>query len=189
MAAARAGIARSTWERIETGVPNVTLASLVAATDAVGLDLVIQTYQGRAPSLRDSGQLTIAQALTTATHRIWKIALEVRAGDHGEAIDMVLRGPEEIVAIEIERMAVDWQLQYRRASIKRDWLSAQADRPVRLVIAVTDSRRNRVALAPFMEVIRQSLPAGTGRILRSLRSGMPLGLDGLLWIRPRHGTR
>jgi transcriptional regulator with XRE-family HTH domain len=184
-AARRAGIARSTWERIEAGVASVTLANLAAATEAVGLDLVCQTYPGRPTSLRDSGQLAIAQALAAIADSSYRVTFEQRAGDHGEAIDLVLWGAAEVLAIEIERIAADWQGQYRRASMKRDWLAAQTDRPVRLVIVLADTRRNRTSLAPFELAIAQAFPAGTGAVLRSIRSGTRLGSDGLCWFRNR----
>ena len=184
-ASRRAGIARSTWERIEAGAPSVTLANLVAATETVGLDLVCQTYPGRATSLRDSGQLAIAQALAAIADSGYKVTFEHRAGDHGEAIDIVLWGAREVLAIEIERIAADWQAQYRRASLKRDWLASQTDRPVRLVMVFADRRRNRIALAPFAGAIAQALPAGTAAVLRTVRSGGPLGSDGLCWFRSR----
>ena len=53
-ASRRAGVALSTWARLESGSPSVTLATIAAATDAVGLDLVCQTYPGGGPSLRDT---------------------------------------------------------------------------------------------------------------------------------------
>lgn len=182
-AARRAGIARSTWERIESGEPSVTLGNMVAATDAVGLDLVIQTYPGRPTSLRDSGQLTIAQELASIAHDTWRATLEQRAGEHGEAIDLVLRRRDEVLAIEIERWAVDWQAQYRRASLKRDWLAARTDRPVRLVLVLADTRRNRAALSPFAGLIGQTLPAGSAAVTRAIRDGSTLGSDGLRWHR------
>ena len=156
---------------------------MVAATDAVGLDLVIQTYPGRPTRLRDSGQLSIAQELASIAHGTWRVRVEQRAGDHGEAIDLVLWGRDEVLAIEIERRAVDWQAQYRRASLKRDWLAARTDRPVRLVLVLAETRRNREALSPFTGLIGQSLPAGSAAVTRAIRDGTALGSDGLRWHR------
>ncbi len=182
-AASRAGVARSTWDRVEGGHPNVTLAALVAASDAVGLDLVCTLYPGQGLSLRDSRQLAIAKWLSDIASPTWRISLEERAGEHGEAIDVVLWGPTEIVAIEIERFALDWQAQSRRAGIKRDWLAQHHGRPVRLVIVVSDTKANRAALTPFIGIIRLGFPAGSRAVMRSVRSGEPIGTDGLCWVR------
>jgi transcriptional regulator with XRE-family HTH domain len=182
-AAARAGMARSTWDRIENGRPSVTFANLVAAADAVGLDLVCTTYPGRPPGLRDSGQLAVAQRLRAMAAGTWRVTLEERSGDHGEAIDLVFWGPTEIVAVEIERSLLNWQAQFRRWSTKRDWLAARHARPVRLVVVVADTQRNRTALTPFAQLIGESLPAGSRAVLQALRTGAPLGSDGLCWLR------
>ena len=184
-AATRAGIARSTWERIELGVAPVTLPAIVAATDAVGLDLVCQTYPGREPGLRDSGQLGIAQSLAGMAHPTWRMSLEEPAGDHGEAIDQVLWGPREILAVEIERFLFDWQGQSRRWAAKREWLAARHARPVRQVVVLADTRRNRTALEPFRLVVGQAFPAATRAVLHAVRSGTTLGGDGLCWTRHR----
>src|SRR6188768_948830 len=71
-AAARAGVSRSTWDRIERGTPAVTVAVLVSACDAVGLDLVCRAYPSRDLRLRDSGQLSIAQWLSGQAHVSWR---------------------------------------------------------------------------------------------------------------------
>ena len=182
-AATRAGLASSTWHRIENGAPAATLAALVAAADAVGLDLVCQAYPGRGPGLRDSGQLAIARFVASQASARWSIGFEVPAGDHSEAADVVLRGPDEVVAIEIERFLLDWQSQHRRAALKREWLATRHDRPVRLVIFVSDSVSNRTALSPFLSTLRAAMPAGSREVMRAIRSGVPLGSDGLAWVR------
>lgn len=184
-AASRAGISRSTLERIERGTPTVTLANLTAAADAVGLDLVCGTYPGREPSLRDSGQLSIAEWLAAQADGRWRLTLEEPAGDHGEAIDQVFWGPSEILAVEIDRFLLDWQNQLRRWRRKCEWLAARHARPVRLVVAVTDTRRNRTAIEPFLEVVQRTFPATTRDVMHAIRTGAPLRADGLCWIRER----
>jgi len=182
-AARRAGVSRSTWERIESGSPTTTLATLCAVTDAVGLDLVIRAHPGRGTSLRDRGQLAIAQYLAAAAHSAWRVSLEEAAGEFGQAIDEIFWGPDEILAVEIIRHMGDYQGQYRAVSLKRDWLARQHQRPVRLVLAVEDLRSNRAALAPHMGLIGSVLPAGSRRVLQTIRTGQPLGSDGLMWLR------
>ena len=182
-AASRAGMSRSTWKRIEAGSASVTLASYAAATDAVGLDLVCQTYPGQEPRLRDSGQLALAERVRAIASPEWRVTLEARAGAHGEAIDMVLRGAAEILAVEIERLVLDWQDQYRRLSLKRAWLAERSTVPVRLVVVVEDTRRNRALIAPHLSLLRSVMPAGSRAVYGSIRSGAPIGADGLCWVR------
>jgi transcriptional regulator with XRE-family HTH domain len=111
----RAGVSWSTVDRIERGDPSVGLETLCAVGEAVGIDIVVRAYPSHAPSLRDTGQLEIAELLRAQAHPSWHVAAEVRAGPNGEAIDLGFLGPDEILDIEIERMATDFQAQFRRA--------------------------------------------------------------------------
>lgn len=183
--ARKAGVSEETARRIEDGDPGVQINTLCAIGSAVGLDVVIQTYPGRQPSLRDSGQLEVARHLVAMAHAAWRPELEVAAGPHGEAVDVAFFGAMEIIDAEIERLLLDFQRQLRRAHQKRDWLAALHQRPIRLVFVVADTRRNRAAVAPHAEMIARALPATTREINRALRTGQPLGRDGLLWVRTR----
>lgn len=184
-AARRAGVATSTQTRVELGDPGVSIGTLCAVAEAVGVDIVLRAYPGKPLSLRDTGQLEIATLLRGQAHAVWQPSIEVMVGARGEAVDMVLFGPHEIWCVEIERMATDFQAQYRRAERKRDLLAAQHQRPVRLLLLVEDSSRNRAALERHRDLVRSALPAGSRDVLEALRSGGPLGRDGLLWIRRR----
>lgn len=188
-AADRAHVAWGTWARIEAGDPRVVLATLCDVGDAIGLDLVLQAYPGRQPSLRDTGQLELASRLRALADSSFRTELELSVGDHGQAIDLVLFGADEIVAVEIERMAADFQAQYRRADRKRSALADRHQRPVRLVLAVEDTRRNRTAVEPHWELITSALPAGTREVLGAIRMGRSVGRDGLLWLRRRGPSR
>lgn len=181
----RARLSPDTVRRVEEGEPSVQIGTLCAVADAVGLDVVIRIYRGRPPGLRDTGQLTIAQQLVAIAGRGWEPRFELSAGDHGEAADIALFGTTEILHVEIDRLLADFQDRYRRNTQKRDWIAAHHERPVRLVMAVEDSHRNRQAVAPHDAFIRSVLPAGSREILGALRHGRPLGRDGLLWVRRR----
>lgn len=185
MAADRAGVSWSTQARVELGDPSVSVDTLCAVTEAVGLDLVLRAYEGRRPTLRDTGQLALAEQLCARVHPSVRATIELLVGQHGEAIDVALFGAEEIVATEIERLIVDLQDQYRRADRKRQALAAMHQRPVRLVIVIEDTSRNRAAFERHSDFIRSALPAGSREILAALARGRPLGRDGLLWLRRR----
>jgi transcriptional regulator with XRE-family HTH domain len=182
-----AGVAPSTVRRIRAGDGSVQVDTLCSVADAVGLDLVLKAFIGRQPSLRDSGQLAIAEVVAARARESWRPALEVAAGEHRRRVDLAFFGPEEILAMEIERLLVDFQLQFRSGLDKREVLARMHARPVRLVLVVEDTQRNRRVAREHADLIRQALPAGSREILASLRSGRPLGRDGLLWVR-RRGT-
>lgn len=178
-----AGVSWATEVRVELGDPHLGVETMCSVAEAVGLDVVLRVYPGNQPSLRDTGQLSLAEQLVTQAHPVWQPHIELAVGQHGESIDLALFGAEEIVAVEVERMATDYQNQFRRADRKREILAAQHRRPVRLVLVVDDTRRNREALAPHLAFIRTHLPAGSREVLGSLRRGRQLGRDGLLWLR------
>jgi transcriptional regulator with XRE-family HTH domain len=183
--ARRAGCAHSTIERIEGGVADVQVSTLMAAAAAAGLDLVLRVYPRPGIRLRDTGQLELVEQLRLVAGSYWRPRIEVAAGDHGRAADLVFYGAEEVVHVEVERRAIDWQAQFRSALQKRECLAAGRDRPVRLVLAIEDTRRNRAALLPHAHLIHSQLPASSRDVLSALRRGQPLGTDGLLWIRRR----
>jgi DNA-binding XRE family transcriptional regulator len=183
--AAQAGVSWATEVAIELGQPGARLDTICAVTESVGLDLVLRTYPGRQPSLRDTGQLEYAELLVRLAHQLWKPEIELSVGPHGESVDVAFFGQVEILDVEIERMAADFQDQYRRGDAKRQMLGALHQRPVRFVMAIEDTQRNRRAVAPHAGLIRTALPSGTREILACLRTGAPLGRDGLLWVRRR----
>ena len=180
-----AGVSWSTAVRVELGDPRLAIATSCAVAEAVGLDLVLHAYPGRRPSLRDTGQLQLAQQLIGQAHPAWHPELEVLVGTHGEACDVGFFGGEEILDVEIERRADDLQHQLRRADRKRELLADRHQRPVRLVMVFEDTPRNRTAIQPHASLIRTTLPAGSREILGAIRTGRPLGRDGMLWLRRR----
>lgn len=121
--------------------------------------------------------------------RASRVQRHCRAGaqERGRSADQVFFGPTEITHSEIERKLADWQGQVRRAIAKRDELAALHQRPVRLVMVVEDTERNRAVAREHAALIGSMLPAGSREVMRSLRTGEPLGMDGILWVRPRNG--
>jgi transcriptional regulator with XRE-family HTH domain len=183
-AAARlAGVSPETQRRVEEGSPSVRLETACRVAGAIGLKVWARAFPVREPTLRDTGQLRIAEQLRSMAHSTYRVVIEQALGN-GRSIDTVFLGPTEIIALEIHRLVADLQAQYRAATAKRDELAASHQRPVRLVLVLEDTRRNRRVVGEHGALIRSMLPGDSRDVLRSLRSGGPLGLDGLLWIRP-----
>lgn len=181
-AARLAGVAPRTQRRVEGGDSTVGVGTMCRVAAAVGLKVWARAFPAGTPSLRDTGQLTIARHLMGLASPSLRIAIEHGMGN-GRAIDLVAFGPTEIVAVEIERLLVDFQAQYRSADAKRAELASAHSRPVRLVLVVEDTRHNRSAAAAHALIIRATLPAGTRDVWRGLREGKELGRDGMAWIR------
>lgn len=183
-AALLAGVAPRTQRRVEAGDPSVGIMTVCRVAAPLGLKVWGRAFPAGAPSLRDTGQLAIASFLRDAAGPGLRVILEHGLGN-GRAIDVVLLGADEIIAVEIERLLADFQAQYRLADAKRTELAELHRRPVRLVLAVQDTRRNRAAVADHVTLVRSSLPAGTREVMRAVRTAEPLRRDGLLWVRPR----
>lgn len=183
-AARRAGVAPSTQQRVEAGDPAVGVDTVCRVAAPLGLKVWGRAFPAGTPSLRDTGQLAIAEFIRTAAAPSTRVVLEHGLGN-GRAIDAVLLSAEEIIAAEIERLLADLQMQYRTADAKRNELAVRHQRPVRLVIAVEDTRHNRVVAAEHASLIRSMLPAGTREIMRAIQAPAVLGRDGLLWVRSR----
>jgi transcriptional regulator with XRE-family HTH domain len=183
--ARRAGLARSTIDRIEEAEVGVSVATAAAALAAVDLDLVLQAYPTRGSAVRDVRHALLIDHLRLIATPHWRPRVEVAAGDHGQSADLVLYGEREVQHLEVERRVVDIQAQLRSAMRKREVLAAaNPDRAVRLVLVVEDTKRNRAALRLHLPLLTSQLPRTPREVLRSLRTGVPLGADGLLWLRP-----
>ena len=184
LAAARiAGVSPQTQRRVEDGDPSVAIDTACRIAGAVGLKVWAKAFPVRTLSLRDTGQLHIAAHLRSLASDAFSCTLELGLGN-GRSIDTVFFGPVEIIAIEVERLVADFQAQFRAASAKRDELALLHQRPVRLVMTIEDTRRNRAAVRDHIGLISSALPAGSRQVLGTLRGGQPLGRDGILWVRP-----
>ena len=104
------------------------------------------------------------------------------------AADIVLESDDEVLLIEVERTLVDVQAQLRAAQLKRESLAAELRRPVRLVIAVPDTRAVRARLAPYEDLLARSMPITSRSIWAALRGPNAVGGDGILFVRERAVT-
>jgi len=86
--------------------------------------------------------------------------------------------------IEVERSWIDHQGQYRSLQLKRTALAERLGRAVNLIICLVDTEQSRRTMAGFDHVVRETLPVPSRRIWSCLRTGTPIGGDGILWIRP-----
>jgi transcriptional regulator with XRE-family HTH domain len=185
--AREARVSQSFVSQVERGHKLPTVRVMHRLASAVGHDLSIRFYPAGGIRLRDSGQMQMAEAIRAALDPAWRIRLEVPVGPPPDprAADMVLEAPAEVLQIEIERSLADFQAQVRAAQLKRTTLAERMGRPVRLVIALPDTRRNRALIADHRLVVRATLPESSRRIWACLRSATEIGGDGLLWVQDR----
>jgi transcriptional regulator with XRE-family HTH domain len=184
-----AGISQQAASKAERGATDISLDARCRLAAACGHELGWRLYPIATVRLRDSGQLTLAQAIVGAAHAGWSARLEVPvAPGDPRAADLVLDGGAELVQVEIERALVDFQAQLRAGQLKRQTMAEHTQRTVRLILAVPDTRTTRARLAPFAELIARTLPVRSARAWHAIRRGEPLGGDGILFVRePRRG--
>ncbi len=180
--ARRAGVSQSTVSKVELGEARASVDVLARTAAACDHELAIKLFPAAASRLRDTPQLSLAEPIIREAHPVWHASTEVAAGD-GRAADLVLEHPVEVLHAEIESGIVDFQAQFRPAQAKRQVLADRFDRPVRLIIVVPDSHVVRRRLEGHADFIRRMLPASSREVWRAIRSGTPLGRDGILFVR------
>jgi transcriptional regulator with XRE-family HTH domain len=184
--ALRARIDQSLVSRIQRGrvVPNLEMAERLS--NAVGHRLSVRVLPAQGLRLRDTGQMQFAEAIRTEAHPRWKAVLEMPVSPPPDlrAADLVLIQAEHAIHVEIERWLRDFQAQLRRAQLKRLALGERLERPVRLVLAVADSRSSRSVLAQHAALVQAALPMRPRLVWAAIRSGEALAHDGLLFVRP-----
>lgn len=182
--ARRAGVSQSLVSLAERGLTVPTLDVMRRLATASGHDLVVRLYPADGVRLRDSGQLQVAESIRAAASPAWRVRLEVpvSVAPDRRAFDMLLDSHAGMVAVEVER-ALDLQAQLRAAKLKRAAMAERRGQPVSLVIAVLDTRRNRASVATHRFLVEAALPIPSRRIWACLRSGTPVGGDGLIWVR------
>lgn len=189
--ARRAGISQAHLSRILRGLARPNLELIVRLAHAAGHRFWFKLMPGGGIRLRDSGQLEIADIIRIAANPAWRFRMEVPVGPSMDlrAADVVMDLDAEANLIEIERGLFDFQAQYRACQLKRASLGEMLGRKVNLIVAVPDTERARNILAPHAQLITSALPVQSRSIWAAIRSGEPIGGDGLLWVRARHGER
>lgn len=180
-----AGVSQPLVSQAERGatLPGLRVMHRLAA--ATGHDLSLRFFPANGVRLRDTGQLRVAGLIRSALHPSWRVSLEVPVGlpPDRRAADMVLEGHTDLVILEIETALLDLQAQLRIAQLKRVVMADRLNRPVRLILALPDTHRNRNVVSEHSSLIGTTLEAPSRQLWGSLRSGTSLGGDGLLWVR------
>jgi transcriptional regulator with XRE-family HTH domain len=179
-----AGVSQPFVSQVERGIrsPSLEVAHRLAA--AIGHDLAVRLYPASGTRLRDSGQLALLEQITRQAALTWHARMEVPIADGDRrAADLILRGPAEILHIEAEGGLADLQAQVRAAQLKRTALAARLEMPVRLVVALPDRRSIREIVASHQALVSRTLPMSSACIWRNIRTGAPLGGDGILFVR------
>ncbi len=173
------GWSRQRLGAMESGLLSATPVELARWGAAVGLDVVLRSYPagGR---LRDAGQLRLLAGLASAIGGCWQWRTEVpvsRDPWDRRAIDAVLACPQGRVAVEAIARLGDAQAQVRAALLKAQ--TAEIDR---IVMVLSDTRHNRLAVREAGPTLLPAFPCPPRATLRALRSGSLPEANGLVLL-------
>jgi transcriptional regulator with XRE-family HTH domain len=181
--AGRAGVSQSFASAVERGTRGATLDVACRLVAAVGCELRMRLYPADGVSLRDSGQIGLAQGIIARAHSSWHARMEVPISPADRrAADLVLEGSDEILHVEIERSVVDLQAQLRSANLKRDQLATRYDRPIRLIIAVPERATTRRIVRQLDPLLKRTFRIGSRKITQAICYGGAVGGDGFLFV-------
>jgi transcriptional regulator with XRE-family HTH domain len=176
-AAHSVGLGRSTFGRIERAeLPNVTLAQLCAACEAVGLEFAGRAHPNGDPA-RDSGQLGVLERLHIrlppgapwSTEVPFPIPQDRRAWDAMTTLERVRIG------IEAEMRLDDVQALERKLRLKLRDGGVDV-----LILLVADTRGNRALLAAHRTALRATFPLDSRAVLAALAAGRAPTANGIV---------
>ena len=188
-----AGCSQQAVSRAERGAIDVSLTARCQMAAGCGFELGWKLYPVASVRLRDSGQLGLARAIAGQAHRSARVRMEVPVAPRDpRAADLVIEFADETLPIEIERSLVDLQAQLRAGQLKRDALAEHEPRPIRLILALPDTRATRRVLREMRDLLERTMPARSRDVWTAIRAGRPVGRDGVLLVeagdRPRTRT-
>src|SRR4029079_851967 len=174
------GTSHSKVGRFERGAMQHPDLQFVAAYCAVlGLDLSIRTYPAGDP-IRDRAQLALLERLRVRLHPTlrWRTEVPLPIENDLRAWDAQIRGREPRpwrARVEAETRVADGQALERKLALKlRD------DPDGHLILLVSDTRSNRLALNALGPGLGAMLPLETRPILSALGDGREPPASGIL---------
>lgn len=173
------GLSQSQVGRIERARhPSVSVMQLARIASVVGLDLSLRTYPNGSP-LRDKAHLALIRRFRARLSAKLSVRSEVPLPISGDlrAWDLVVLGAGEPIGVEAETRVLDVQALERRIALKmRDGGLS------RVILLVSATRGNRIAVRHGLEALRGSYPIEARNALRFLAEGQDPGGSSLILI-------
>ena len=173
------GRSASEISRRERGAaPNVSVASLWEHAAAVGLRVSLTMFPGAA-GVRDVAQLRCTHRFLARVSAAFRQELEAVIPLPGDlrAVDLVLRAPGCLIAVEVITRLSDIQAQLRSARLKARDIGA-----TRLVIVVAATHANRRALDEARPTLIGAWDLDTRRVLAALGTGRQPERDAIILV-------
>ena len=178
-AARAAGLAKSSWSRLERGIArNVAYADLGRAAAAVGLLLKAQLYPDGEP-VRDKAQLDLLERLRSRISDILGWGTEVPFPNPGDrrAWDAMVRIGLVRVGVEAETRGRDSQALQRKLALKRR--DGNVDH---VILLMSDTRHNRSFLRAAGIGFHQAFPVPGRVALARLAAGEDPGGSSIILL-------
>ncbi len=187
-----AGIDRSHYSRIEAGMANASLETLIAVSTVLGADLSVRVYPGSGPRLTDRHQARMVETLLRSLSPDWRAHVEVPVFRPARGvIDLVLERPSVhlLVAAELysELRRLEQQIRWsaeKAASLGSSDLHRHDPEPVvsRLLVLRSTAATRQLA-RQFDATLHAAYPAPSSRVVRSLCDGAEWPGAGIVWVR------
>jgi len=184
--------------RIERGVVEPTLETVIALATALGVEVSVKLFPAIGPRIHDRVSAPITDALLGIAHPRWTPQLEVfvLAPANG-VIDVVFgeRRASEVVATEIQGQLRRVEQQLRWAGEKADSLPSAkgwpwTDGPPRVsrLLVLRSTTETRALVRGLPELFRAAYPAAEADAYRALTSpAQPWPGNALLWAEASGG--
>jgi len=190
--AALAGIDRSHYSRIEAGIANPTLETLVAIATALGADISVRLYPGAGPRLTDRHQARMIETLLRSLGTDWNPHVEVPVSRPVRGvIDAVLERPAANLFVaaeaysELRRLEqqVRWSADKAASLGSSDLVGHDGRFEASRLLLLRSTAATRDLARRFEVTLRAAYPAQAVDVVRALRDGAPWPGPGIAWIR------
>lgn len=172
-------LSHSQVSRIERAAhSSVSVMQLARIGSIVGLELSVRTYPNGAP-LRDHAHIALLQRFRARVSAKLSVRSEVPLPIPGDlrAWDMVILGAGDPIGVEVETRLTDIQALERRIALK-----ARDGGVRRVLLVVSASRGNRLAVRDSLTLLQTEFPVRAGLALAALADGRDPGGSALILI-------
>ncbi len=185
-----AGVSPSHLSRIEGGLVEPSLESLVAVARALGGDLSLRFRPGTGPNVRDHLQATMVRDLLRVLHPRWRRLLEVPVyRPVVGSIDLVLIDEPQgvVVAAELQSLLNRVEQQLRWSRTKAEQLPAtlafaSTAATVSQLLVLRNCEQTRAVASEYGEVLATAFPARAHDAVRALTSAAPWPGNAIVWM-------
>ncbi|MDO8484912.1 MAG: helix-turn-helix transcriptional regulator [Candidatus Limnocylindrales bacterium] len=187
-----AGLDRSFVGRIEAGLANPSLDTLIALAIALGADLSVRFYPGSGPRLTDRHQARMMETVLRRLAAVWIPHLEVPVSRPSRGVidavfersaDRLLVVAEAYSAVARLEQQIRWSAE-KAASIESSSLVGLGPAwTVSRLLILRSTATNRELARLFAATLRAAYPAPSRAAVESLIDSRPWPGDAVIWIR------